>query len=94
MRRYYFVLDSKMVECHHVIYCLALKSIEILHREYVVLIPLELEAWPIRHDALHVALVQKIVNPLFVYLQVRAVYREFLLLQVGLLPNEIEEQPY
>ena len=87
MRCNNLVLDSKMIECHHIINCLAFKSVEILHRKYIILIPFEFEPRPIRSDTFYMAFVKQIVNPFFVDLKITAVNCKLLLSKILLLLN-------
>ena len=80
MRCHYLVLDPKVVECHDILWRAALKSVEILHGEVVVLIPSQFQTWGIVCNPLHSRLVKEVVYFLFVDLQVAAIHSELLLL--------------
>jgi hypothetical protein len=61
-----------MIQGEHIISRFALESIQILHCKDVFH-KLELEAWTLSDQPFHVRLIQKIINFLFVHLQVAAV---------------------
>lgn len=80
-----------MVERHNVIRGAALKGVEVFDCEVVVLVPTEFETRPIIGYLFESGLVQEIVDLFLVYLQVRTIDGEFLLLKVSLLLYQIEQ---
>ena len=85
------VLDSEVVEREDVLGGAALERVQILHLE-VVLVPLELQARPIRHQPLQVRLVQQVVHSFFVNLQIGAVDCELFPARATLLLDHLKEK--
>ena len=88
------VLDTKVVQRHDIINRLALERVKIFDAEDVVLAPLQLQSGAVAHDTLHVALVEQVVDALFVDLQVRTVDGELLFAGAALLFDEVKHEAH
>jgi hypothetical protein len=80
-----------VIEGHDILWRTALKSVQILHGEVVVLIPSQFEARGIICYPLNCRLIKKVVYFLFVDLQVATVHSELLFLKIVLLLDHIKQ---
>lgn len=92
MRSYDFVFDTKVIQCHYIFHTLAFKSVEVLHREYIVLVPFQFKSGAFIDNTFNMTFVQEIVDLFFVNLEVTTVNGKLLFAEIGLLLDHIEEE--